>query len=147
MRNILVRRGVYPWTISPEPGKCPLNISYIHGISCTISLFHFTMASPNRLQEMLHIGSLLLRCLRQRILQCRYQGEGRSRSSESAPSCLLLSIFLEKSCSFIFNPLYLNTLTISLSPPTSWLHLFNIPVSTKPHLLPICSKSIIMVQK
>ena len=33
----------------------------------------------------------------------------------------------------IFYPLYLNTLTISLSPPTSWLHLFNIPVSTKPH--------------
>ena len=32
-----------------------------------------------------------------------------------------------------FYPLYLNTLTISLSPPTSWLHLFNIPVSTKPH--------------
>ena len=32
-----------------------------------------------------------------------------------------------------FYPLYLNTLTISLSPPTSWLHLFNIPVSAKPH--------------
>ncbi len=32
-----------------------------------------------------------------------------------------------------FYPLYLNTLTISLSPPTSWLHLFNIPVSTKSH--------------
>ena len=33
----------------------------------------------------------------------------------------------------LFHSLYLNTLTISLSPPTSWLHLFNIPVSTKPH--------------
>ena len=32
-----------------------------------------------------------------------------------------------------FYPLYLNTLTISLSPPTSWLHLFSIPVSEKPH--------------
>ena len=30
-------------------------------------------------------------------------------------------------------PLYLNTLTISLSPPTSWLHRFSIPVSEKPH--------------
>ena len=29
--------------------------------------------------------------------------------------------------------LYLNTLTISLSPPTSLLHLFNRPVSEKPH--------------
>jgi len=45
-----------------------------------------------------------------------------------------------------FYLLYLNTLTISLSPPTSWLHLFSIPVSEKPHLLPICSKSIIMSQ-
>ena len=27
------------------------------------------------------------------------------------------------------------------------MHLFCIPVSEKPHLLPICSKSIIMVQK
>ena len=34
---------------------------------------------------------------------------------------------------FLLYPLYLNTLTISLSPPMSWLHLFNIPVSTKPH--------------
>ena len=33
----------------------------------------------------------------------------------------------------VFYPLYLNTLTISLSPPTSWLHLFSIPVSEKPH--------------
>ena len=32
-----------------------------------------------------------------------------------------------------FYLLYLNTFTISLSPPTSWLHLFNIPVSEKPH--------------
>ena len=33
----------------------------------------------------------------------------------------------------VFYPLYLNTLTISLSPPTSWLHRFSIPVSEKPH--------------
>ena len=34
---------------------------------------------------------------------------------------------------FYFYPVYLNTLTISLSPPTSWQHLFIIPVSEKPH--------------
>jgi hypothetical protein len=32
-----------------------------------------------------------------------------------------------------FYPLYLNTLTIFLLPPTSWLHLFSISVSEKPH--------------
>ena len=53
---------------------------------------------------------------------------------------------LEKQPDYDCRQLYLNTLTISLSPPTNWLHLFCIPVSEKPHLLPICSKSIIMVQ-
>ena len=53
-------------------------------------------------QEMLHIGNLQPRCLRQKSLQCHYQEEGGNRFLESDPSCLLLSIFLEKSCSFIF---------------------------------------------
>ena len=43
-------------------------------------------------------------------------------------------IFFDFKSSFISYPLYLNTLTISLSPPTSWLHWFSIPVSEKPHL-------------
>ena len=47
--------------------------------------------------------------------------------SKAHPLSIALDFFL------IFYPLYLNTLTISLSPPTSWLHLFNIPVSMKPH--------------
>ena len=34
---------------------------------------------------------------------------------------------------FLLYPLYLNTLTISLSPPTSWQHWLSIPVSEKPH--------------
>ena len=53
----------------------------------------------------LQIGIVALRPQRvgrQRSLQCRYQVEGGSRSSESAPSCLLLSIFQENSCSSIF---------------------------------------------
>ncbi|WP_337384855.1 hypothetical protein, partial [Prevotella sp.] len=37
---------------------------------------------------------------------------GESRFSESAPSCLLLNIFHENSCSFIFYPLNLNNLDV-----------------------------------
>ena len=46
----------------------------------------------------------------------------------------LYSLFsLEKQPDYDCRQLYLNTLTISLSPPTSWLHLFSIQVSEKPH--------------
>ena len=41
--------------------------------------------------------------------------------------------FIEKQPDYDCRQLYLNTLTISLSPPTSRLHLFSIPVSEKPH--------------
>ena len=56
----------------------------------------------DRLQEVLRNRNPPPRCLRQRIRQCHYQEEGGSRFSESAPSCLLLNIFLENPCSFIF---------------------------------------------
>ena len=45
------------------------------------ALMYEKAASPNRLQEMLHNRSHLSRCLRQRSLQCHYQGEGGSRFS------------------------------------------------------------------
>ena len=53
----------------------------------------------------LQIGIVALRPQRvgrRRSLQCHYQGEGGSRFSESVPSCLLLNILLENSCSSIF---------------------------------------------
>ena len=84
------------------------------------SLFH---------SAIFHLHAFLIYCLRlpSSSMKLAVMYGALCITSKAHPLSIALDFFL------IFYPLYLNTLTISLSPPTSWLHLFNIPVSTKPH--------------